>query len=601
MRLHPIFCPPVMPGETPASYCSFVAATTGRDARRLAHCIGTSFQGIVDGDPASLAVLTGACGIDPHVFDHTTLALVGPRKFALAGQEFLAVYLTRARQYACPACILQQGPRGQARWQLESYRVCLEHKCMTVPLAIDGDLHYAHDFSHHASNARHLVTGDLQAMPEGTGGLAEYLDRRLAGEESEGWLATMPAYAAARSCEFVGLAMINGVHASWRDATDLDRHVAGAVGYSLLKDGVPAVMEFFREVRGNASDQEFGLRKVYGRIFDFLSHDNLSAGYEPLRSLLREHLLNTVALSEGDVVLGKKVTQRRYHSIRSYSVETGLDARQVRRRWNALGLIREGHAELPNDRVLVEVEHNAATLAAIPMLLERPDAERHLGLTHYQGYGLDPSLIVPYKADGLTSVQHLFHRSDLDAYLENLTRDARPLGEDEEGYFRIGKAAQRCKIQPLAVLQMLLAGKLQNVRLMPGMKGIAAIMVDVAEVRSISTRVVERVSLLGLRHLLGCSQYVANALVKSGVLKSAMDRHPRNNTRCRMVRLEAVDAFDAEFVSLFKLAAQVGRHPRGLRTTLTAMKFEAAFPQAKTGTLFFSRKALQPILHQLRG
>lgn len=599
MKLHPVFCPPVMPGESPTSYCSFVAATIGRDARRLAESIGTRFQGIVDGDPASISILTDACGLEPQVFDRTTLALTGPRTFTLAGQEFLAVYLTRARQYACPVCILQHGPRGQARWQIKSYRVCLEHQCMTVPLGIDGDLHYAHDFSYHAGNAQHLVTKEPEPMPNGTGGLAEHLDRLLASQEAESWLTSMPAYAAARCCEFVGLALNKGVHASWIDATDMDRQLAGAAGYEVLKDGVPSVMEFFRDIRRNASEQEFGLRKVYGRIFDFLSHDNSSAAYEPFRALLRGHLLDTVAFAADDVVLGQKVSQRRFHSIRSYGVETGLDARQVRRRWNALDLIDETSAGLPNDRVLVDVVDNASVLAVIPDLLERPDAERYLGLTHYQGYGLDASLITPYKADGLPPVQHLFRRSDLEAYVGSLTRGATRDGED--GYFGIGKAAQRCKIQPLEILKLLAAGKLRNVRLLPGKTGIAAIMVDVAEIRSAAKRVADAVSALGVRHLLGCSQFVANALVNSGVLESEMIRHPRNNTRCRMVRRDLVDAFDADFVSLFNLAAEVGRHPRGLRASLAQLEFQPAFPQARTGTVFFNRKALQPILHQLRG
>ena len=601
MKLHPAFCRPLMADESPTSHWSRVSYGMGRKARDAARDIGTSFQKIADGDHDALVVLTEACGLPEGTFDRTALTLDSGRAYTLAGEAFPLAHLTRSRMYVCPECVRDHGLHGKSRWQIEAIRVCLHHQCMLLPL-YDGfeQMHLGHDFVRLANERLYLLEDATFAMPKGSDGLADYLMRRLDGLEPEGWLSSMPAYAAARSCETVGLALLKGMHALWNDAGDLERHRAGAAGYSILSSGPGALRDFFRDVRHAAPVEEFGFRKVYGRIFDFVSNDNLSEAYEPVRAVLRDHLLETVAFGKGDVVLGKTVETRKLHSVRSIGVETGLDARLVRRRLEALGLVSAADSALPNDRLLVDAVKNAAVLQQLPDLMVRPDAARYLNVTHYQGYALDASLIAPYHSEGLEPVDHLFLRSDLDAYLQRLTAGATLLASDETGYDRVGKAAQKSKCQPLAILQMLLERRLHHVRLDPAHSGIAAVMVDPVEVRTILAQRNDLLSTRGIRLELGCCIEVATALVRSKILPGKMTRHPMNNTRCKMVPRDVVEAFKRDYVSLFNLAEQVGRHPRGLRTTLSRMKIEPAFSPSKARTLFFRRAMLEPLLDQLR-
>lgn len=602
MRVHPSFCRAALPDESPTSFWSDISHRMGRKAHESARDIGTSFQKIADGDSKALAVLTASCGLPADTFDRTALKLEGKRTYTLAGELFPQSHLTRSRLYVCPECLQFHGVHGQARWQIEAMRICLWHGRMLVPL-FDGfeQLHMGHDFARLVAERSHLVDGKTSAtMPAGSDGLARYLTRRLDGVEPEGWLTSMPAYAAARSCEIVGLARSKGVHALWKDASDLDRHVAGAVGYSILSAGPAALRDFFRDLRSAAPAEEFGFLKVYGRVFDFVSHGDLSEAYEPMRAVLRDHLLETVAFDKGDVVLGKAVETRRLHSVRSIGVETGLDARLVRRRIEALGLVATGDTHLPNDRLLVDAQRHASVLARLPDLLVRPDAGRYLGVTHYQGYALDSSLIEPFHSEGLKPIDHLFLRTDLDGYLARLKQGAGPLTSEDTQYDSIGKAAQKAKCQPLVILQMLVQHRLRNIRLDPTRNGIAAIMVDAAEVKSVLVLPNDLLSTTGVRMELGCCIEVAAALISSKVLPSTKTRHPVNNSRCRMVPRAEVEAFKREFISLYDLAGEVGRHPRGLRTTLTKLKIEPDLDPKRTRTLFFRRETIAPLLDQLR-
>jgi hypothetical protein len=602
MRLHPSFCREVLPDESPTSYWSAISFGMGRKARDSARDIGTNFQKIIEGNAEALAKLTAACGLPEGTFDRTALRLAGNRTFELAGEAFPQSHLTRSRVYVCPECIRVHGLYGQARWQLEAMRTCLQHERMLVPL-FDGfeQLHLGHDFVRLAHGQRHRIAeAKVEAMPPGSDGLVRYLARRLDGVEPTGWLTSMPAYAAARSCEMVGLACSKGVHALWQDAGDLDRHLAGSVGYSMLSAGPEALLGFFRDLRRSAPVDEYGVLKVYGRIFEFVSHGNLSEAYEPLRAVLRDHLLDTVAFNKGDIVLGQEVVERRFHSVRSLGLELGLDARFVRRRLDAMALIPADHAALPNDRVLVDAVKHADIFGKLPDLLTRVDAEKYLGLTHYQGYALDTSLIVPFRSDDLKWIDHLFLRADLDDYLARLSRMATPLAAEEAGFHGVGKAAQRAKCPPMAILQLLLDGRLRNARLDTTRHGVSAIMVDPVEVRSMLSVPVELLTTRGVRMELGCCREVASALVKSKILPSSKGRHPVNNAGCRMVARAEVEAFKKEFVSLYNLADQVGRHPRGLRTTLSELRVEPSLDPAKTLTLFFRRSDIEPLVDRLR-
>lgn len=140
--------------------------------------------------------------------------------------------------------------------------------------------------------------------------------------------------------------------------TSADWHLAGSEGHSLLSSGPEALAEYLRDLRRAAPVVEFSLRRIYGRIFDNLSHDNQNPAFEPMRVVLREHLRQTKAFAAGDVVLGTAVETRRLHSVRSLE-QTGMDARTLRRRLTALSIVETTEVHLPNDRQLFDAQANA--------------------------------------------------------------------------------------------------------------------------------------------------------------------------------------------------------------------------------------------------
>jgi hypothetical protein len=600
MRLHPAFCPSLLSDESPVSYWSRVAFGIGRTARDAARDAGFRFQSIVEGDAEELGLLTATCGMATSAFDGTALVLAGEKTFTLAGEEFPQTHLTRARLYVCPCCLREEGPHGKARWQLEAMRVCLRHNCMLVPLYDEYRQHETNDIARLIHGRRELLR-DLEAapIPHGSSNLAEHLNRRLDGVEPEGRLSGMPAFAAARFCEMVGLARIKGVHALWRETSDMDRHLSGAEGYAVLSAGADALRDHFREVRRSAPVEEFGLLKVYGRLYEFLSHEHVGPAYEPVRSVFRDHLLETAAFGSGDIVLGKRIETRHLHSVRSIGVETGMDVRVVRRRMIALGLIDDTVADLPNDRVLIDAEKHADLVRLMPEMMVRCDAERYLKVHRQQSYMLDPTLITPVGPYG-ESIEHVFTRDDLDAYFVKLTAGAKPLASSESGYYPIGITAIRCKCEPLEVMTLLADSRLADIRIDTRELGMRSIRLNPLEVRHHLGRLHKLMSARTVAVEIGCTQPIADALLTSNILPSNVVVHPSNGVKVRMTTRDHFDDFTARYISVHRIAVDIGRHHRNVSRLLREMKVEPAFDPKTTRTQFFERSKIAQTLERLQ-
>lgn len=609
MILHPFLSLTVQPDETPGGFCSRIARKVGHTARGFTGHIGTTFQMIVDGAADAIDLLARTCGVDSATFERTTLVRTGDRTYDLAGQEFTRETLTRGNIHVCPVCIAEDlagpdgkhGPYGRSRWQIEAIRICLQHGCLLVPLGHDENPHMTHDFAWHVSKGLKTILGTpVMAMPEGSDGLARHLTRRLDGTEPESWLSTMPAYAAAKSCEIVGLSLRHGVHAPWKSMTAADWHLAGSEGHKLLSSGPAALVEYLSDLRKAAPVAEFGLRRIYGRLFDYLSHDNQKPAFEPMRAVLRDHLLESNAFAAGDIVLGKVVETRRLHSVRSLGQETGMDVRTLRRRLTALGIIETTEGHLPNDRLIFDAQTNAPLVDKVVGAIDRPAAERYLGIKRTQTFLLNAPFLAPFWTEGLRPVEHLFLKSDLDAFLAMLTKRAKPLMPDDKGFHRIGKAASRCKRPPQMIAQLLLLGRLRNVRTDPDSAGVDAIMVDVAEVKAFLSPMSDLLTIRMLMAELRCDQKIARALMVTGALPARFERHPINRLKCWLAHVSDVETFKAEYVSVYILAEEVGMHFRLLKEKLIDMAIPTAFDPKEVGTLFYRRSELLPFMHRLR-
>ena len=598
MRLHHTLSLTPQPGETPASYCSRVARKHGRTARQFAADCGTDFQSIVDGDSLALATLFEACGADQAHFVSSTVRRVGDRLFSIGIEQLTRDTMKRAELRACPECLAedQLGPDGhlaafmRAEWLVEAVRVCPRHDRRLEPLATDSQRE-VHDFAWHLQRCEHDPNRTIAPEGQTPGGLIAYVMDRLAGRAAPHWLHQMPLHAAIKSAEIVGAAINHGIHASWNSLSDDEWHAAGIAGYDVLSGGPDVIRDYFERVqRAHAASQSsWGAKVIFGKLYEFLSHHNQDLAYEPLRTLLRSHILATFAIPAGEVVLGCKLDRRHLHSIHSASRETGLHPKPLRRQLLALGIIDTLADHLSDHRVVFDAEGAIGALELLGSAMSLKGAADYLNIPRpHDRTVLAPPFISPVQVPSPRGGHRLaFPRQALDELMEKLV--AKASREQAEGgeYVWLAQASKQCVRPLLDILTLLFDGKLAQIKLDPLERGFKSILVNLEEVRGHLHTTRTTLSLRDAEHRLKASTQVVKALVDRGHLPSTLEVNPISNLPSRVVLPEDLGAFMETYVSLMGLSRERGVHFRALKSQLHAAGVVPAFdPQAVPATFY---------------
>src|SRR5258708_16590894 len=120
-----------------------------------------------------------------------------------------------------------------------------------------------------------------------------------------------------------------------------------------------------------------------------------------------------------------------------------------------------------------------------------------------------------------------------------------------------------------------------------------SVLVDVEEVRTL-VRGPDHggFTSVALKDRLQTNDRVARALMTQRHLKTITVINPVNRCPTVIVPAEEVERFEREYVSLFTLAKQQGRHFRKLKQELDAASVEPAFDPKKIGATFYRRSDL---------
>ncbi|MGB3338524.1 MAG: hypothetical protein WBA73_15225 [Devosia sp.] len=421
---------------------------------------------------------------------------------------------------------------------------------------------------------------------------------RLAGRAAPQWPDQMPLYAATKSAEIVGAAINHGIHASWNSLSDDDWHVAGIAGYEVLSGGPDVIRDYLERVqRAHAASQSsWGAKVIFGKLYEFLSHHNQDVAYDPLRTLLRSHILATFAIPDGEVVLGSKLDRRHLHSIHSASRETGLHPKPLRRQLLALGIIDSLADHLSDHRVVFEAEGAIGALELLGSAMSLKGAADYLNIPRpHDRAVLAPPFITPVQVPSPRGGHRLaFPQQALDELMTKLV--ARVSQEQAAGgeYVWLGQASKQCVRPLLDILTLLFDGKLMQIRLDPLERGFKAILVNLDEVRGHLHAKRTSLSLRDVEHRLKASTQVVKALVDRGYLPSMIEVNPISNLPSRVVLPEDIDAFMETYVSLMGLARERGLHFRALKSQLDVAGVVPAFEPEAVPATFYPRARLDP-------
>jgi hypothetical protein len=556
MILHPSFVLPVMPNETPVGYASRLAHRLGCSLSALCNRIHVPLQKLLDGAPSAVASLREVCQLGDSTFAETTYVRSPGGRFMLAGESLSIDQVNREALRICPVCVEQQLAAGRdiheiwspREWHLTPLYVCDIH---SVPIRmIDAhDLHrHRQDFAGLLSEAiaqRRLHSGKMEKVTES--GLGHHIRRRLRGLDDDHWLARMPLYAAIKTAELIGVAALHGVRKASQELVLAERFEASRVGFEILSEGDLGLRNLFSRFQRDYSSETSatGLLQTFGRIHVYMLSWRDTA-FDPIRDVLRRHVVETLPFGPGEILYGKEVTERSIHSARTAAPELGLSPMTARKRLRSIGVLAEATESPTWQQNFFDARTHAADIRRLSGALQRAEAIRYLGLEFVHG-GFAPILdmIGSMNIDKASLINQVFAKEDLDAFLASTL--GRVSTGPTDGFDPIAKASRRLRTPIANVLDLIRKGEITDIRLSPEHEGIRSLMVRKQDLYSALVATRPWVTVVAGAKAMRMRDVTLSALVNAKII-------PSKGAMPMMLKLDDLEAFTRTYISRWELA-----------------------------------------------
>ncbi|MDD9738016.1 TniQ family protein [Seohaeicola sp. SP36] len=339
--------------ESPLGFAARLAAFhAGSRTGPFLRDIGIGISDLARGRTDAIQKLAEKAGVDPDLLGANAAQCLDRRHFELRGENVSAEFLASPYTAFCPKCLLaddESGGRPHSRrhrwiWQLRVVRTCPDHGLPLVRRMADYSGDRFHELAIMVPETgdclRNLI-GSVHQRPVSP--LQDYVLKRLAGMKGPNWLDGEGIDQAVRATEMLGVLKVFGAKPNLDKLTEDDRDRAGEIGFAFTAQGEDGIRQALSEVQASVKETsgKQGPQHAFGRLYQWLAQSRARKEPGDIKRILREHIVETMAVPAGGVVLGQKLSERRLHTCATLARETGLDPRTLRGLLAAKGLIPE--------------------------------------------------------------------------------------------------------------------------------------------------------------------------------------------------------------------------------------------------------------------
>ncbi|MCC5960294.1 MAG: TniQ family protein [Rhodobacteraceae bacterium] len=388
--------------------------------------VGVSAGDFHKGNRHAITKVAGVLNVDPEAAFARSFRRVDAQASEFMKLTLRERWLLRARFRICPACLRADiGPDLSQRAALNAYartawsfamvRVCPTHQMSVISPPETG---VAHEFVQTWEPwLPEVMEGDFDQPVQGTGLYEAFVARTLEGEtQAPGWLGHFPIEALGMLCEFLGTAQLYGPDLRPSDCDPSDLSLGRDAGFALLSEGPAAIEALLLSLRTRPGPPQQRPQGRYGPMYDWLKRSGGSGPeFEPMRSLLRRHILDTWPLGPGSHLLGDRITERRFHSILTASAEYDMRASHVANLLRDAQL--EGALDLPEFEKIYPAGPVNDILDAVSGSLSMSRAETQLGMTRTQLETLLSAGFLRYSLGGMNA-RPRFSQKDISTFKE---------------------------------------------------------------------------------------------------------------------------------------------------------------------------------------
>lgn len=439
------------------------------------------------GDPKVFRKLFELSGVPVCDLLRQACVPTGLSRYRLFGHDLGKQHLLRGESRVCPACLrsdfdMQLTPEAMAKtygrtlWVISSARVCPVHKLALVPPPEDSSKHEFVDAW--LPWMFEVMEGELdQDVTEG-GLYEDHIVRRLNGDHPEGWATSFPIGALGAICEVLGVSVIHGKTATLTQLAQEELATATSTGFALLNGGPNKVLAYFEHLRMNPGKPQDRPQACYGKIYDWLKRGAGSGTeFEPLRELVRQHILENWPLGAGDQALDYVMADRRLHSIRTAAKTHDLHPKRLRRILVDAGIIQDSN--LADCKVIFDAAEAREILEQASGSVGFTAAQKRLGLTRGQMETLiKAEILVPGEGGDLARPR--FTEATIVSWVELF--GSFPESKKWETLTSIADAVRKHRASTDRIFKLILECRAKKVFRLQGQSAFSAILIDKYEI-----------------------------------------------------------------------------------------------------------------------
>ncbi|WP_113913251.1 TniQ family protein [Roseovarius dicentrarchi] len=346
---------------------------------------------------------------------------------------------------------------GRILWSFASARVCPVHNLLLVAPP-EENVRYEFMRSWEPWLIE-IEDGDLDRPVPGHASFEHYLSTRLAGGAPGGWAANLSIGAAGVASEMLGASLVFGKGAALRELSAYELAVATDAGFALLNKGPDALLTFFQSLRAETGSPQDRPSARYGRIHDWMRRGaGAGLGFGHLRDILRQHILETWPLGEGELALDYPLPARRLHSIRTAALAHDLHPKRLRRLLRDAGIVDE--PDTPDYDVLFSAPETETLLDQASGAVSYVAAQRRLGMTRTQMERLiAEGVLTP--GEGGDTARPRFTEATIRKWSNFF--EAFPETSRHCGKLSISETSSSLGVSTAAILRLIVEGRLRDV------------------------------------------------------------------------------------------------------------------------------------------
>ncbi|AVW91380.1 TniQ family protein [Celeribacter baekdonensis] len=538
-------------------------------------------RGVLNGAADDIKKISETFGVDFDRAMHQTFQRENGQDVLLGGQVFQDQRLLRGQFRVCPACLREDigaeltektalNAYARMAWSIGNFRVCPTHHLFLVLPPEPGP---AHEFNQTwEAWVPDILDGELDQVSRSGAFYERHVLRVLAGDLSPlGWADVFPLDALGTLSEILGVAKVFGADRQLFDCDPDDMAQAMDEGFGTLARGRNSVKALFMDLRTRSGEPQLRPQGRYGPVYDWLKRGaGVAPEFEPMKALLREHIIESWPFEAGTDVLGHRLEKRRFHSALSAAHEYGIRPQHVINLMKDAGI--SGTLNLPAVEQIYAATEVRNVVGAVSGAISMTKAQQLLGVTRTQMQTLISAGNLTHSVGG-EHTRPRFSEEDITQFLERHARF--PVAKEVSWALRgydIASAARKYGVSVAVVYAAVLSGELSKTTRATDYLQFSVIRLDVEE----ADRVLGRDYPIGWQTIsnvskeLGVGVAFLRELSEKGFLELRDDQDERTHQGKTVVSSDSARAFGDMYVSRRLLARRNGVQVREIQKRMDA-------------------------------